>query len=301
MVPYTPQKNRVVEQKNRSMKEMESCMLHAKSLPRRLWVEALDCATYIKKKSPHRSVKDKTPYEAWSSLKSEVTHFRIFDSRAWAKIPSEIRKELDPQSTECIFVRYPDSVKRYKLIDLSSDQIIIGHSVQFKESISHVPQQPHANTFVLAHVKDDEHAHADSSSDESSDSKDLDDSYTKSVQSHVDAKPEKRLKWAKTTLHDVGDIFGDPADTRRTQYDFKEPPLSLTTTKPMPCDHIFLVRYSNPQSYGEAAGNPFWESAMQEEYNSLLKNQTWDLVPLSSTRKLSMCKWVYRTKSEVDG
>jgi hypothetical protein len=40
---------------------------------------------------------------------------------------------------------------------------------------------------------------------------------------------------------------------------------------------------------------------MQKEYNSLLKNQTWDLVLLPSGRKLVKCRWVYRTKSAVDG
>jgi hypothetical protein len=40
---------------------------------------------------------------------------------------------------------------------------------------------------------------------------------------------------------------------------------------------------------------------MQEEYNSLLKNQTWDLVPLPYIRKLVICRWVYRTKSAADG
>jgi hypothetical protein len=40
---------------------------------------------------------------------------------------------------------------------------------------------------------------------------------------------------------------------------------------------------------------------MQEEYNSLLENQTWDLVPLPSGRKLVICRWVYRTKSAMDG
>jgi hypothetical protein len=40
---------------------------------------------------------------------------------------------------------------------------------------------------------------------------------------------------------------------------------------------------------------------MQEEYNSLLKNQTWDLVPLPSRRKLVRCIWVYKTKSAGDG
>jgi hypothetical protein len=96
MVPYTPQQNGVVERKNRSLKEIASCMLHAKSLPQRLWDEALNCGTYIKNRSPHRSIKDKTPYEVWSILKLEVTHFHIFDSCAWAKIPCEKRKALDP-------------------------------------------------------------------------------------------------------------------------------------------------------------------------------------------------------------
>jgi transposase InsO family protein len=96
IVPYTPQQNIVVERKNRSLKEMASCMLHAKSLPQRLWDKALNCATYIQNRSPHRSFKDKTPYEAWSSLKLEVTHFFILSSRLWARIPYENRKALDP-------------------------------------------------------------------------------------------------------------------------------------------------------------------------------------------------------------
>jgi hypothetical protein len=104
---------------------MASCILHAKSLPNKLWVEALNFSTYIQNRSPHRYFKDKTPYEAWSSLKPEVTHFRIFGSRAWAQILSEKRKALDPQSTKCIFVGYLYGVKGYRLIDISLDRLII--------------------------------------------------------------------------------------------------------------------------------------------------------------------------------
>jgi hypothetical protein len=128
---------------------MASCMLHAKSLPERLWAEALNCAKYVQNRSPCRSVKDKTPYEAWSGLKLEVTHFCISGSHAWARIPSEKRKALDPQRTKCIFVGYPDSVKGYILIDISSDWIIIERSVSFKEGLSHVPQKSHSYTFIL--------------------------------------------------------------------------------------------------------------------------------------------------------
>jgi hypothetical protein len=40
---------------------------------------------------------------------------------------------------------------------------------------------------------------------------------------------------------------------------------------------------------------------MQEVYNSLLENQTWDLVPLPYGRKMFGCRWVYNTKREVHG
>jgi hypothetical protein len=78
-------------------------------------------------------------------------------------------------------------VKGYIPIDISSDRLIIERSVQFEESVSHVPQQPHADTFVLPPVRDDEHAHADSSLDESSDSEDSDDPDTESIQSDVES------------------------------------------------------------------------------------------------------------------
>jgi hypothetical protein len=61
-------------------------------------------------------------------------------------------------------------VKGYRLINLSSDWIIIELSVQFEESVLHAPQQPHVDTFILPHVQDDEHAHGDSYLDESYDS-----------------------------------------------------------------------------------------------------------------------------------
>ena len=40
---------------------------------------------------------------------------------------------------------------------------------------------------------------------------------------------------------------------------------------------------------------------MDEEYRSLMANDTWDLVPLPKERKLVRCKWVYRTKYASHG
>ena len=40
---------------------------------------------------------------------------------------------------------------------------------------------------------------------------------------------------------------------------------------------------------------------MNEEYRSLLANDTWDLVPLPKGRKLVRCRWVYKTKFGPNG
>ena len=57
----------------------------------------------------------------------------------------------------------------------------------------------------------------------------------------------------------------------------------------------------DPETCAEALGNPYWDAAMDEEYRSLMENDTWDVVPLPKGRKLVKCKWVYRTKYALDG
>jgi hypothetical protein len=43
-------------------------------------------------------------------------------------------------------------------------------------------------------------------------------------------------------------------------------------------------------------GNPLWKASMQKEYDSLLENQTWNLVPLPPERNIFRCRWVHRIK-----
>jgi len=44
-----------------------------------------------------------------------------------------------------------------------------------------------------------------------------------------------------------------------------------------------------------------WEITMQEEYDFLVVNNTWSLVPLPKGRKPISCKWVFKIKHGVDG
>jgi hypothetical protein len=49
----------------------------------------------------------------------------------------------------------------------------------------------------------------------------------------------------------------------------------------------------------EALAHPSWRKAMKSEYDSLLENDTWELVPLPPNRKALSARWVLRNKDKI--
>ncbi|RVX01546.1 Pleiotropic drug resistance protein 3 [Vitis vinifera] len=74
--PYSPQQNGVSERKNRTVMEMARCMLFEKKLPKLLWAEAVNTSIYLLNRLPTKSVKSKTPIEAWYAAESKG--YRIY-------------------------------------------------------------------------------------------------------------------------------------------------------------------------------------------------------------------------------
>ena len=56
-----------------------------------------------------------------------------------------------------------------------------------------------------------------------------------------------------------------------------------------------------PTSFKEAAKEPHWVQAMNQEIDSIEKNKTWDLVDLPRHKKSIGVKWVYKTKLNEKG
>ena len=77
------------ERKNRSLKEMETCLLQAKNLPPSLWDEVVNCASYIQNRVPHKLVIGATPFKALLGNKHDVSHLIVFGSKAWTRIPMD--------------------------------------------------------------------------------------------------------------------------------------------------------------------------------------------------------------------
>ena len=86
--------------------EMATCIIDSKTLPQIFSAEAIKCAPYIQNRVPHKHIDGITRFESCSGNKHDMSHFQFFGFKVWARIPLEKRRDLEPQSQECVFVGY---------------------------------------------------------------------------------------------------------------------------------------------------------------------------------------------------
>ena len=58
---------------------------------------------------------------------------------------------------------------------------------------------------------------------------------------------------------------------------------------------------TEPSSYEKYAGQSVWRDAMMEEYQSIMKNDIWDVVPRPKGKSVITSKWIYKIKHAADG
>jgi len=63
-------------------------------------------AIYTLNRYPTIIIQSKTPFEAWSRRKLNISHLRVFGYEAFSYIIYEKRKKLDKKAKKCIFVDY---------------------------------------------------------------------------------------------------------------------------------------------------------------------------------------------------
>ena len=51
----------------------------------------------------------------------------------------------------------------------------------------------------------------------------------------------------------------------------------------------------------EAIKHKEWSDAMVEEYQSIIKNDVWEVVPRLKHKSVVSSKWIYKTKHSLDG
>jgi hypothetical protein len=70
------------------------------------------------------------------------------------------------------------------------------------------------------------------------------------------------------------------------------------------CSYVAMVTgitESEPSSYEEAATQQVWREAMVEEYESIMQNDVWEVVPRPDGKPVISSKWIYKIKYVADG
>jgi hypothetical protein len=58
---------------------------------------------------------------------------------------------------------------------------------------------------------------------------------------------------------------------------------------------------TKPSSFQEAVQDPTWVDVMVEEYDSIVKNSAWEIVPRLVDKSMVGLRWIYKVKKAADG
>jgi hypothetical protein len=108
-------------------------MILAQGLELEFWGEAMSTVVYIKNQCPSKALDSKTPQEAWSGRKPNVSHLRVFGCKAFAHVPDEKRAKLVSKSMLCVFLGYYEGTKAYHLMCVETKRIVKSRDVVFIE------------------------------------------------------------------------------------------------------------------------------------------------------------------------
>jgi hypothetical protein len=98
----------------------------------------------------------------------------------------------------------------------------------------------------------------------------------------------RKSKWLQDILRDAQVSMGNPKHVVRES----KPPERF-------CSYIAMVssiRESEPSTFEEATSRQVWRDAMMEEYNSIMKNDVWEVVSTPEGKSVVTSKWIYKLK-----
>lgn len=282
---YTPQQNGVAERANRTIVERAKCMLFDADLKKSFWAEAVHTAVYIINRSVNSVLINQTPEELWSGSKVNIGEMRIFGSPVMVHVPKQKRAKWDPKSKKLLFVGYDDNIKGFRCIDPTTKKITVSRDVVFLESK------------VVPIIAVDVTADVASSSDPVRDESVVDGDVVE-----VDEDSDDESNYESTSENDVSDInivSAQPIERALS-------PRRLRQRKPICYTYSVLdnEQGSDPEHFRDVElrdDSSKWKAAMNDEYNSLIENRTWDLVKIPAGRKPIKSKWVFKTKRDDKG
>jgi hypothetical protein len=103
---------------------------------------------------------------------------------------------------------------------------------------------------------------------------------------------KRKPSWARELIQDV-EKYGAPKGTMRKV----KKPNPFSNYMALMCDLI----EKEPTCFEESIQKKEWTDAMTKEYQSIIKNDVWEIVPRLKRKDVVSSKWVYKIKHAIDG
>jgi hypothetical protein len=292
--PYNPQQNGVVERNNRMIMEAIKIMIHDQDLPMHLCAEATRTTIYVQKRLSHSAFGFKTLEGIFTRKKLEVSHLKIFGCPVFVHIPKEKRTKLDPSGNKGIFVGYCEVSKSFIIYIPGYHHIDINKNVTFdddvvlKRSRKCQLEEVYEEEPIAPRVAEPMEEVTITLDDEISEDHDMIESQESS---RMTISHKRKPAWARELIQDT-EKYGAPKGTMRQSKKLR--PFS---------SHMALICNlieNEPTCFEEAIQKKEWMDAMIEEYQFIIKNGVWEVVPRSKNKYVVSSKCIYKIKHAPD-
>ena len=98
---------------------------------------------------------------------------------------------------------------------------------------------------------------------------------------------KRKPAWERELIREV-ERYGTPKGIHRE----RKRPRPYSNCVALLCDII----NKEPYNYGEVEENKEWKDSMIKEYQSIMKNDVWDVVPRPEGKSIVTSKWIYKIK-----
>ncbi|GJY75531.1 putative ribonuclease H-like domain-containing protein [Tanacetum coccineum] len=133
-VARTPQQNRVVERRNRTLIEAARTMLADSKLPTTFWVEAINTACYVQNRMLVVKPYNKTPYEVFHGRTPTLSFMRPFGCLVTILNTIDHLGKFDGKSDEGFFVGYSLNSKSFRVFNSRTRIVEENLHIRFSES-----------------------------------------------------------------------------------------------------------------------------------------------------------------------
>nr|GEZ21613.1 hypothetical protein [Tanacetum cinerariifolium] len=140
-VARSPQQNRVIERRNRTLIEAARTMLIYTQAPLFLWAEAVATACFTKNRSIICLRHGKTPYELLHSKLPDLSFFHVFGALCYPTNDSENLGKLQSKADIEIFIGYAPTKKAFRIYNLRTKRIVETIHVDFDELTAMASEQ----------------------------------------------------------------------------------------------------------------------------------------------------------------